>query len=94
MPARVAAPMKERDYDYSNVGKVGRRTGVTLEPRPLDEHGLEEITGLFSSPRKPSPISKRTIMESIEEPEETTTPRTNSQTKCESQVLYRYEYEW
>lgn len=73
---RISMPAKERDYDYSNVGKVGRRTGVTLEPRPLDEHGMEEMTGLFSSPRKPSPVNnKRTIVASIEEPDNAITPR-------------------
>lgn len=31
------------------------RTGVVLPEKKRDEHGIEEITGLFSSPRKPSP---------------------------------------
>ena len=76
MPPRISAPARERDYDYSNVGKVGRRTGVILEPRPLDEHGLEEITGLFSSPRKPSPVNnKRNVIASVEVPDNATTPR-------------------
>lgn len=51
MPARTLAP--PRDLDYTNIGKVGRRTGITLPPRKRDEHGLEEMTGLFSSPEKP-----------------------------------------
>ncbi|GIK02631.1 hypothetical protein Aspvir_006687 [Aspergillus viridinutans] len=45
-------PAKTRDYDYSNVGKAGRRTGVTLKEGKLDEHGMEEIDGIFSSPEK------------------------------------------
>lgn len=45
----------------------GRRTGVTLEQRPLDINGMEEITGIFSSPRKPSPLKQMTLMASIEE---------------------------
>lgn len=43
-----------------------RRTGVTLEQRPLDINGMEEITGIFSSPRKPSPLKQVTMMESVE----------------------------
>ncbi|KAF7161843.1 hypothetical protein CNMCM6106_008954 [Aspergillus hiratsukae] len=45
-------PAKTRDYDYSNVGKAGRRTGVTLKEGKRDEHGMEEIDGIFSSPEK------------------------------------------
>lgn len=43
-----------------------RRTGVTLEQRPLDINGMEEITGIFSSPRKPSPLKQVTLVESVE----------------------------
>ncbi|KAK2755671.1 hypothetical protein FQN54_005820 [Arachnomyces sp. PD_36] len=43
---------KPRDYDYSNVGKAGRRTGITLKEGKLDEHGMEELDGMFSSPEK------------------------------------------
>ncbi|KAH8704273.1 kinetochore CENP-C fungal-like protein [Talaromyces proteolyticus] len=46
---------KARDYDYSNVGKQGRRTGITLKEGRLDEHGMEELDGVFSSPEK-SPV--------------------------------------
>ncbi|KAK5089127.1 mitotic fidelity of chromosome transmission- protein [Lithohypha guttulata] len=66
MPTRSAAPAGDREYDYTNVGKVGRRTGLTLEARPVDQYGMEEITGLFSSPKKPSPVAQRVIVESIE----------------------------
>ncbi|KAL9106333.1 MAG: hypothetical protein Q9227_008602 [Pyrenula ochraceoflavens] len=45
---------KARDNDYSNLGKAGRRTGVVLPEGKRDQDGLEEITGLFSSPQKPS----------------------------------------
>ncbi|KAN0075975.1 Mif2 [Elaphomyces granulatus] len=48
-------PTKARDYDYSNVGKSGRRTGITLKEGKRDEHGMEEIEGIFSSPEK-SPV--------------------------------------
>ncbi|KAF7502843.1 hypothetical protein GJ744_004998 [Endocarpon pusillum] len=50
------AVRRERNSDYSAVGTAGRRTGVTLPQGKLDENGLEEITGLFSSPVKPSPV--------------------------------------
>ncbi|EEH03821.1 cupin domain-containing protein [Histoplasma capsulatum G186AR] len=53
MPPR--GPTKSRDFDYSNVGKAGRRTGITLREGKLDEHGMEEIEGIFSSPEK-SPV--------------------------------------
>ncbi|KAL4796187.1 kinetochore CENP-C fungal-like protein [Aspergillus venezuelensis] len=59
-------PAKARDYDYSNVGKAGRgpqkvlrngltssrRTGITLAEGKRDEHGMEEVEGIFSSPEK------------------------------------------
>lgn len=32
-----------------------RRTGITLKEGRLDEHGMEEIDGMFSSPEK-SPV--------------------------------------
>lgn len=44
-----------------------RRTGVTLEQRPVDANGMEEITGIFSSPRKPSPLKNMVVMESVDE---------------------------
>ncbi|KAL2809525.1 kinetochore CENP-C fungal-like protein [Aspergillus granulosus] len=34
---------------------VGRRTGITLKEGKRDEHGMEEVDGIFSSPEK-SPI--------------------------------------
>ncbi|KAJ5145660.1 uncharacterized protein N7515_000224 [Penicillium bovifimosum] len=46
---------KPRDFDYSNVGTKGRRTGMTLKEGRRDEHGMEEVDGLFSSPEK-SPV--------------------------------------
>ncbi|GAB1211073.1 hypothetical protein ATERTT37_000185 [Aspergillus terreus] len=45
-------PAKVRDYDYSNVGKSGRRTGLTLKEAKRDEHGMEDIEELWSSPEK------------------------------------------
>ncbi|KAL2420117.1 hypothetical protein ABEF95_006800 [Exophiala dermatitidis] len=67
MAPRVA-PRRQRDnVDYSAIGKLGRRTGVTLEQRPLDANGMEEISGMFSSPRKQSPLKKMTTMENVDE---------------------------
>ncbi|KAJ5476962.1 hypothetical protein N7539_007106 [Penicillium diatomitis] len=43
---------KPRDLDFSNVGTLGRRTGLTMEERQRDEYGMEEVDGLFSSPEK------------------------------------------
>ncbi|KAI1941363.1 mitotic fidelity of chromosome transmission- protein [Ophidiomyces ophidiicola] len=48
-------PPKTREMDFGNVGVAGRRTGVTLEKGKIDEHGMEEIDGMFSSPEK-SPV--------------------------------------
>ncbi|KAJ6127460.1 hypothetical protein N7523_003072 [Penicillium sp. IBT 18751x] len=45
-------PGKARDFDFSNVGTTGRRTGITLAEGRRDEHGMEEVDGLFSSPEK------------------------------------------
>ncbi|KAL4912167.1 kinetochore CENP-C fungal-like protein [Aspergillus aurantiobrunneus] len=50
-------PAKARDFDYSNVGKAGRRTGITLQEGKRDEHGMEEVDGIFSSPEK-SPVKE------------------------------------
>ncbi|OJK03307.1 hypothetical protein ASPACDRAFT_58234 [Aspergillus aculeatus ATCC 16872] len=43
-------PSKARDYDYANVGKAGRRTGIILKEGRRDEFGMEEVDGIFSSP--------------------------------------------
>ncbi|KAJ5959048.1 uncharacterized protein N7479_006198 [Penicillium vulpinum] len=48
-------PGKARDFDYSNVGTKGRRTGISLKEGRRDEHGMEEVDGLFSSPEN-SPV--------------------------------------
>ncbi|CAG8944898.1 unnamed protein product [Penicillium salamii] len=55
-------PGKARDYDYSNVGTTGRRTGISLKEGRRDEHGMEEVDGLFSSPEK-SPAELRAFDE-------------------------------
>ncbi|KAF2423177.1 hypothetical protein EJ08DRAFT_652876 [Tothia fuscella] len=50
---------KKRDNQYFEVGVQGRKTGLTLPENPRDEHGIEDLNGLFSSPEK-SP-TKRVI---------------------------------
>ncbi|RVX66794.1 hypothetical protein B0A52_08987 [Exophiala mesophila] len=75
MAPRPAARRERDNVDYSAVGKQGRRTGVTLEPRPLDKDGMEEITGIFSSPRKPSPLKTVMILDSVEEAGLSITPK-------------------
>ena len=39
----------------ANLWLANRRTGITLKEGKLDEHGMEEIEGIFSSPEK-SPV--------------------------------------
>lgn len=73
---RASLPPREREYDFSNIGKVGRRTGATLAPRKLDEYGMEEVSGMFSSPKKPSPVkAAEEILKSVEEDVREETPR-------------------
>ncbi|MCJ1392722.1 hypothetical protein MMC18_005593 [Xylographa bjoerkii] len=48
----------KREADYSNIGVAGRKTGITLKDTGIrDEHGLELIDGIFSSPEK-SPVKQ------------------------------------
>ncbi|KAJ4347818.1 mitotic fidelity of chromosome transmission- protein [Didymosphaeria variabile] len=53
------APSKKRETrenQFYDVGVQGRKTGITLEDRGVrDEHGLEPISGIFSSPEKSPP---------------------------------------
>lgn len=50
--------------DYTNVGVRGRRTGVTYSQRNLDENGMETVLGIFSSPKKPSPLKQAILADS------------------------------
>lgn len=54
-PSATPGRKKPRENQYWNIGQQGRRTGVTLQPREKDEHGMEAIEGMFSSPEKSSP---------------------------------------
>lgn len=48
--------MKQREGNYINPGVVGRATGTTVpDLGPRDEHGMEPISKLFSSPEKSPP---------------------------------------
>lgn len=78
MPTRTTAPARQREVqmNLAHVGEQGRRTGAVLPPRTVDEHGMENMTGIFSSPTKETPTpNKRAIMDSIENDYTTTTPR-------------------
>ncbi|GIZ46619.1 hypothetical protein CKM354_000973900 [Cercospora kikuchii] len=56
---------KKTGQQYFDVGKVGRRTGITLQDTGLrDEHGLEPVSGIFSSPTSPEQNGSRTILTS------------------------------
>lgn len=46
-------PGKRTEVAYALLGN--RRTGITLKEGRRDEHGMEEIDGMFSSPEK-SPV--------------------------------------
>ncbi|KAF9731907.1 cupin domain-containing protein [Paraphaeosphaeria minitans] len=54
----MAPPKKRetRENQFYDVGVQGRKTGITLKDRGVrDEHGLEPISGIFSSPEKSPP---------------------------------------
>ncbi|KAL8670107.1 MAG: hypothetical protein Q9168_005334 [Polycauliona sp. 1 TL-2023] len=55
MPARTPRALRTREGNWENPGVKGRATGITLPARPLREDGMEETTGLFSSPEKSPP---------------------------------------
>ncbi|KAI1210660.1 Mif2/CENP-C like-domain-containing protein [Annulohypoxylon truncatum] len=46
---RITQSQHEGVYE---LGKQGRKTGITLEERERDEHGFENVDALFSSPEK------------------------------------------
>ncbi|CZT23869.1 uncharacterized protein RCC_09584 [Ramularia collo-cygni] len=53
---------KKTDNQYFDVGKVGRKTGITLKDTGIrDEHGLEPVSGIFSSPTSPDQNGGRTL---------------------------------
>lgn len=69
-----------------------RRTGLILPQQKLDEHGLEEVSNLFSSPKKPSPLKQMFTAEELSEENGNSTGmvgmdsmlRPQSQTYCHS----------
>ncbi|KAK4550672.1 hypothetical protein LTR36_000251 [Oleoguttula mirabilis] len=47
---------------YFDVGKVGRKTGITLPDKGIrDEYGMEPVSGIFSSPVSPQRTADRTL---------------------------------
>lgn len=69
---RTPRAMRQREGNYENPGVKGRATGITLARRPIREDGMEETSGLFSSPEKSPPklngVSRNsTVMEQDED---------------------------
>lgn len=56
--------MRRRAYS-EHQADCDRRTGLTLPQQKLDEHGLEEVSQLFSSPKKPSPLKQMYTAEDL-----------------------------
>ncbi|KAF2640777.1 hypothetical protein P280DRAFT_507384 [Massarina eburnea CBS 473.64] len=55
-PTRKRENRENRENQFYDVGVQGRKTGITLEDKGVrDEHGLEPISGIFSSPQKSPP---------------------------------------
>ena len=81
MAPRPGIARPQRDIDFSAVGKAGRRTGITLPRQRLDEHGLEEVSHLFSSPRKPSPLKHVFTAAPIHEEANEATPKPGPSTR-------------
>ncbi|KAL8964062.1 MAG: hypothetical protein Q9183_004734 [Haloplaca sp. 2 TL-2023] len=53
---RTPRAMKQKEGNYEAVGYKGRATGIQVKDLgPRDEHGMEPMTGLFSSPEKSPP---------------------------------------
>ncbi|KAL8932712.1 MAG: hypothetical protein Q9211_006160 [Gyalolechia sp. 1 TL-2023] len=68
---RTPRAMKPREGNWVNPGVVGRATGATVPPLgPRDEHGLEPISNLFSSPAKSPPRRNEPETCTIPEPTE------------------------
>lgn len=45
--------LKKKEQNYESLGRIGRATGLTVgDLGPRDEHGMEPIGALFSSPEK------------------------------------------
>lgn len=53
---------ENRENNFYDVGVQGRKTGITLEDRGIyDEHGLEALSGVFSSPERSPPKRSGTV---------------------------------
>ncbi|CAO2648498.1 Nn.00g077650.m01.CDS01 [Neocucurbitaria sp. VM-36] len=53
---------ENRENNFYNVGVQGRKTGITLPDRgDYDEHGMEAISHIFSSPEKSPPKRSGTV---------------------------------
>nr|POF14869.1 centromere protein 3 [Quercus suber] len=57
---------KKTQDQYFDFGKVGRKTGITLKDTGLrDEHGLEPVEGIFSSPALPDQRSGQDVDQTL-----------------------------
>ncbi|WPH04236.1 Hypothetical protein R9X50_00712500 [Acrodontium crateriforme] len=55
----------QRQDQYFEIGKVGRKTGITLKDTGIrDEYGMEPMSGIFSSPVSPRRYGDRTLTDS------------------------------
>ncbi|KAL8722795.1 MAG: hypothetical protein Q9181_007416 [Wetmoreana brouardii] len=69
---RTPRAVKQREGNWGNIGVEGRATGITVPHKPRDEHGMEQLDGLFSSPEKSPPkrngvLQHSTVMEQDED---------------------------
>lgn len=68
---RTPRAIKQREGNYVNPGVIGRATGLTVAPLgPRDEHGMEPVSGLFSSPEKSPPKRNGVLQPSAIDEEE------------------------
>ncbi|KAK3680928.1 mitotic fidelity of chromosome transmission-related protein [Vermiconidia calcicola] len=66
---------KKAGNQFFDVGKIGRKTGITLEDKGLrDEHGLEPVSHIFSSPVSPQ---RRAVDDSDANMQESSGPEVN-----------------
>lgn len=66
---------KKSDNQYFDIGKVGRKTGITLKDTGIrDEHGLEPVSGIFSSPNDTDILGNKTLTDEGMDLDDTSAP--------------------
>ncbi|KAI4122267.1 MAG: hypothetical protein LQ338_005914 [Usnochroma carphineum] len=87
---RTPRAIKQREGNYVNPGVIGRATGLTVAPLgPRDEHGMEPVSGLFSSPEKSPPKRNGVLQPSAIDEEEDETMNIGSSTIPEPTEVIR-----